>query len=139
MTDHKANGRIPQEDLDLAAQNAREKNRTIAEDNLSTVRERLEHYIKLLAENIDHIGAFAIVMIAKQDDTLVDPYDAEDPTTDAISNATSYFKGHSLLLAHLLKAHVRTLESNDSSSRHLPSSFPNFLAGLLESEDPRED
>ena len=128
---NKINGRIPQDEMDLAYRKALESHDSIKQDNLSYLRGELTRMIDLLNENIDHIGAFSVVFVAKQDDSLVDPFDADDPTTDAIRKVTAYHKGTALLLAHALKGQVQYLESD---TRDTPS-FSDFLAGLVGPKD----
>lgn len=134
---NKINGRIPQDEMDAAYQKALESNDSIKRENLSFLREALTRMIDLLNENIDHIGAFSVVFVAKQDDSIVDPFDPKEPTTDAMGKAVSYYRGCSLLLAHALKDQVRRLESG--ADQNDAPSIPNLLAGLLGSLEPDEE
>ena len=132
--DNKLNGRIPQDEMDLAYQNTLARHRSTMEDNLARLREELTLMIELLNANVDHIGAFSVAFVAKEGDSLVDPFDADDPTTDMIGRATAYHKGTALLLAVALKDQVKYLES-DTSRR---PAFSDLLAGLIESTGGEE-
>jgi len=132
--DNKLNGRIPQDEMDLAYQNTLARHRSTMEDNLARLREELALMIELLNANVDHIGAFSVVFIAKAGDSLVDPFDADDPTTGGIGRSVACHKGPALLLADAMKNQVKNLESDTSRRR----AFSDLLAGLIESTGGEE-
>ena len=136
--DNKLNGRIPQDEMDLAYQKTLASHRSKMENSRVRLREELAHMIELLNENVDHIGAFSVVFVTNADDSLVDPFDADDPTTDGMGRSVACHKGTALLLADAMKDQIRYLESSPWDT----PSIPNLLAGFLgtrEGEEPEAE
>ena len=127
MDEKKINGRVSDEDMALAVQKLLDEQKSLTERNLARLRERLTGIVTIINDNLNNIGAFSVSIIAKEGAVLVDYSDAEEPVTEAVTTSSSYHKGRSLLLAHVMEHEIQVLK------RELMDrpSFPDLLAGIL--------